>query len=1120
LNLDSFDEVLDHYSLLIRCAQESENRRNGVSEALQPGDFVWTPDSRLVGKLGQVRGSLATVRFFHSVAHSEEHDYLKKELVRAILPKQTRVYTRGETEEDWQVGRIIGYLGERTYDVRFPNKADRTVAESGLEVRTLARIVDPTEVLGGGGMETQFLHDRRVDLLSSILELRGKSRGLTGLLSSAITLVPHQVEVVRKVLEDPVQRYMLADEVGLGKTIEAGAILRQFLLDNPDGKAIVLVPQVVKQQWESELVDKFYIQDFGDRVEVHTWDSLRLLRKADLAVEFLIIDEAQHLLDSSVQDFQTLRRIAHGTPRLLLLSATPVLGQEEVLFRLLNLLDPVAHPDGRLEAFREKVERREEFVHRLLPLDPTLPRSMIRNDLAELLKAFPRDEHVRSLIESFESDRLPPDFVVSTLKRHVAETYRVHHRLLRNRREDTQVRDFLPQRQTELTEEDDADSRTGRAWSLLEDWRFESRSHLEEDSRRLDLPEETLERQRADLYASWIEALGCGVEVLAGLLEREISTPRFGLFPGEDTLLKEILAALRQDPEVEDDWLLNVPTLRGYRDRALATTNPRDLMVAHSLDSAKTGCIQGLHLRALCFSSSTQRARGIYNFLSGLNVSGSVFGLFAGMDRTEVEGQLEAFQAASEHAVLVVDSSGAEGLNLQFVDVILHLDLPLSAAAMEQRIGRLDRLGRHHRPLRQYVFLPFLDDVERMHSPWHAWFLVLKDHLKIFERSISEFQFVLDDVRARAVLELYRNSGAGITSLAPQISELLRRERTRVDEQYALDGLVVDESDALLVFEELSDVDKNTPLPCVAGAWFGEVLKFFEERGAQAGVHRLAWTKQTLLADIPWRPILDGVLDSGRKRLTYSRRVAQANPGTALLRPGAPLVDVLEHLLLRDDRGTAFGTWRVVPDMKGEWMGFRLCYCLEAGYCRAVQALDWDVELRILPSVRRRAGAFFPPRLETIYLDASLNEVTDPEILGHLHARYSDRPTGGRERDFNLGSRRDALDSLIPPYQFSQLCGEVRTRSEEILRGSKTYREGLARAVDRATKELGLINQRLRYRAAALCAEDPSWDDSELRREIELNEALVAAVKNPDARLDAIGVFVLAPYAPEDSHGH
>ena len=69
--------------------------------------------------------------------------------------------------------------------------------------------------------------------------LTSAAQGLTALLSASIDLMPHQVAAVRRVLNDPIQRYLLADEVGLGKTIEAGLIIRQHLIDNPETQVLV-----------------------------------------------------------------------------------------------------------------------------------------------------------------------------------------------------------------------------------------------------------------------------------------------------------------------------------------------------------------------------------------------------------------------------------------------------------------------------------------------------------------------------------------------------------------------------------------------------------------------------------------------------------------------------------------------------------------------------------------------------------------------------------------------------------------------------------------------------------------------------------------------------------------
>src|SRR5205085_4257695 len=138
------------------------------------------------------------------------------------------------------------------------------------------------------------VHDRRQEFLRYGLGARAAILGLTGLSSSRISLYAHQIEVTRRVLEDPVQRYLLADEVGLGKTIEAGIVLRQFLLDNPVEQALLVVPTFLLDQWRFELLTKFTLGDLGTkrvtRVSAADLPRMRLQERFGL----LIVDEAHH----------------------------------------------------------------------------------------------------------------------------------------------------------------------------------------------------------------------------------------------------------------------------------------------------------------------------------------------------------------------------------------------------------------------------------------------------------------------------------------------------------------------------------------------------------------------------------------------------------------------------------------------------------------------------------------------------------------------------------------------------------------------------------------------------------------------------------------------------------
>ena len=268
---------------------------------LRVGGFVWTYDRALLGKLVDLSPGRARVRIVHSAAHREEREYDPGQLDRAFLSPQTRVYVFDETREAWSAGRVIDYdraagEDELGYIVRRPGRDDASILERDLDARCFAPTVDPTDVLATGGIESQFFADQRLAVLRAIAETRSATAGSEGLLSASVMLLPHQVEVVRRVLSDPLQRYLLADEVGLGKTIEAGAILRQILNDLPEARALVVAPRTLIWQWERELREKFDISVDDRQVELATPQELpRILDRAH-EFEVLIVDEAHHLV--------------------------------------------------------------------------------------------------------------------------------------------------------------------------------------------------------------------------------------------------------------------------------------------------------------------------------------------------------------------------------------------------------------------------------------------------------------------------------------------------------------------------------------------------------------------------------------------------------------------------------------------------------------------------------------------------------------------------------------------------------------------------------------------------------------------------------------------------------
>ena len=164
-------------------------------------------------------------------------------------------------------------------------------------------------------------------MVGNLIAQRAASASIPALLSSAVEIYPHQIRAALTVLSDPVQRYLLADEVGLGKTIEAGYVARQVLLDQPRARIAIVVPDVLRRQWRSELVEKFFIDDFpAATVKISAHETPERW-SAYYGFDLVVVDEAHRLVAVDEPDrspYSELAALAHSVPRLLLLSATPM----------------------------------------------------------------------------------------------------------------------------------------------------------------------------------------------------------------------------------------------------------------------------------------------------------------------------------------------------------------------------------------------------------------------------------------------------------------------------------------------------------------------------------------------------------------------------------------------------------------------------------------------------------------------------------------------------------------------------------------------------------------------------------------------------------------------------
>jgi ATP-dependent helicase HepA len=334
-------------------------------------------------------------------------------LVRARLSAGQQVLSRDgvafHVEEVIEDGALLRYRGE-----------NQELSEAELEAEL--DVVTPENRLQNG----QFDDPRLFELRRHALEVRHRmlSSPARGFLGGRIRLFDHQLSIARDVCERHRVRVLLADEVGLGKTIEALLILHRLLLTGRVENALILVPPALVHQWLAEAYLRFNLlcsvmgddTHGGGTIELESEDLPEQLLSAQLFVcplgvdvgesfaktpwDIVIVDEAHHLRPGSAE-FELVDQLAVQTDHVVFLSATPDRDGEEAHFHRLALLDPARFHD--IEAYRQESQHYRELAtvaERLARNEP------LTSEDRDLLCKRLVDTDIEVLLTSHDSQRL------------------------------------------------------------------------------------------------------------------------------------------------------------------------------------------------------------------------------------------------------------------------------------------------------------------------------------------------------------------------------------------------------------------------------------------------------------------------------------------------------------------------------------------------------------------------------------------------------------------------------------------------------------------------------------------------------------------------------------------
>jgi ATP-dependent helicase HepA len=797
-----------------------------------------------------------------------------------------------------------------------------------------------------------------------------------GVLGARIDLVPHQLRVAEAAAARRPPRLLLADEVGLGKTIEACLVTAQQLASGRARRVLVLVPESLVNQWFVELLRRFnlafsiYDEERCESLEmtepkanpfedeqcvIASVDWLASHDKRARQVQaagwdLLLVDEAHHLVwtpEFASPGYALVEALSARTPGLLLLTATPEQLGLGGHFARLRLLDPARYTD--LEAFRAESRgyvALSALAERLLERE-----ALTADDVQALAKLFPgEDDHLaRRLGRIAEGDDGERDALLADLvDRH--GTGRV---MVRNRR-----------------------AAVGGFPTRI--------PHVEV----LEAPEDPtlLGRLRAEFAHD------------VGDTDDE---------PEHD---------YAKDPRL--DWLLRV------------------------LDEVAPGKVL-----LLCRSrAKVQALEEALRLRSGIAVAR----FHEDMNLLQRDRNAAYFADPEGARLLVASEIGAEGRNFQFAQHLLLWDLPLHPDMLEQRIGRLDRIGQ-----RGDVHLHAAAVAGSAQEVLQRW---LHDGL-------DAFRGVLADGR-----ELLRAFGAELLQLAiqdadarePALGELITRSREKHAE---LARIIAEGRDRLLELGSRGHGDHDGLRRALAEDDAHAAMDDFPLRLLESfGVHNEPLSANTWLLD-PEHLTVDGFeeLRQGPRACTTDRATALSRDDLLYLRPDHPLVLSALDLLVSGESGNA--AFLVDDSLPPRTVVMEAVNVLE---CVAERGLDIE--------------RWLPPAPLSVAVDTRLQ--LRPDFAPGERARLR-----AGDRVFDLGPQRKVLAALVPP-----MLERARDAANEAARAR------IDEAIARADAWLGAEITRLR----ALARVNPAVRPSEIAALEAEREAVLAALPTARPRLDSL----------------
>nr|ELR5132413.1 RNA polymerase-associated protein RapA [Providencia rettgeri] len=827
-------------------------------------------------------------------------------------------------------------------------------------------------------------------------QVKHQATGLRGIRAS---LIPHQLHIANEVGKRHHPRVLLADEVGLGKTIEAGMIIHQQLIAGRAERVLIIVPDSLQHQWLVEMLRRFNLRfslfddsryseaqhdsDNPFETEQLVLCSLDFVRRSrqrfDQLVEagwdMMVVDEAHHLQWSESapsREYQVIETLAENVPSILLLTATPEqLGQESHFARL-RLLDP-----SRFHDYQEFIAEQENYRPVADAVSLLLSGEKLTNDQQNLLNELIKEQDIEPLlkaanVESEDGTAARQELINMLMDRH--GTSRL---LFRNTRNG--VKGF-PRRELH--------------------------------SLKMPLPTQ---------YQTAIKVAGImGAKKDTETRAKEMLYPEqiYQEFEGENATWWNF------DPRVE--WLM-------------------DFLTANRHEKVLVICAKAA--TALQLEQVLREREGI---------RAAVF--HEGLSLLERDRAAAYFASEEEGAqVLLCSEIGSEGRNFQFANQLVMFDLPFNPDLLEQRIGRLDRIGQNRDIT---INVPYLENTaQSVLLRWYHEGLDAFEHTCPTGRAIYDkyyqplLQFMADPTVTDGFDEFIKTCREEHDSLKLQ----LEQGRDRLLEMHSNGG----ESGNLLA-QEIGEGDNDTELVNFSLNLFDIVGINQEDKSDNLII--LTPSDHMLVPDFPGLP-QDGCT------ITFDREQALSREDTQFISWEHPIIRNGLDLVLSSDTGSCAVSLLKNKALPVGTLLTELIYVVEAQAPKHLQIS------RFLPAT--------PVRL---LIDLKGNNLSSQVEFESFN------------RQLNAINRHMA----------SKLVNAVQNEVHSVLRLSEPMVETEAKALIESAKEAADKALTLEFsRLEALKAVNPNIRDEELDIIEEERQQLITNIDQATWRLDAIRLVVV-----------